>query len=212
VKRIETYINWNEDDWNSFFVKKAGKWRNKDYRYLNDIFDLNKLNGSLLDVGCGLGDGLVYLEKKCPQINKLIGMDFSREAIDVCRNNTKLSGMSFFQHDILMALPDKYDNIICLQTLEHLDDPQAAMQNMIDATRKILIVGTPYRNRRPDKNHLWSFTEDDFSELTDSYCLDKRRRNIYWFFNKEGMSMKFYRKHSRYQGKYIARLLKSFGR
>jgi len=210
MERIETSVNWQEDDWDSFFTKKGRQWRNKDYRYLNDIFDLHQLNGSLLDVGCGLGDGLVYLKNKCPNVKNLFGVDFSRKAINACRSNQKLSGMSFFQHDILKVLPEKYDNIICLQTLEHLENPKAAMQNLIDAVKKVLIVGVPFRNRRPDENHIWSFTQDDFSELTDSYCLDKRQRNIYWLVDKQEKGINFFQKSSPGPGKFLAKLFKSF--
>ena len=210
MERIEKFVNWQDDDWDSFFIKKGRQWRNKDYRYLNDIFDLDQLNGSLLDVGCGLGDGLVYLKKKCPNIKSLFGTDFSRKAINACRSNQKLSGMSFFQHNILTVLPEKYDNIICLQTLEHLENPNAAMQNLIDASKNVLIVGVPYRNRRPDENHLWSFTENDFSEITNSYCLDERQRNIYWLVDKLGKGIYFSKKCSSRPGKFIAKLFKSF--
>jgi len=210
MKRLETFVDWEQDDWDSFFVQKGIQWRNKDYRYINDMFDLHILNGSLLDVGCGLGDGLAYLKKKCPKVDRLIGTDFSHKAIKTCQNNPKLSGMSFFQHDILRVLPEKYDNIICLQTLEHLEDPQAVMQNLIDTAKKVLIVGVPYRNRRPDENHLWSFTEDDFSELTDSYCLDKKQKNIYWLIDKQEKGVSFYRKRSYSLSKFMAKLFRSF--
>ena len=108
------------------------------------------------------------------------------------------------------VLPEKYDNIICLQTLEHLENPEAAMHNLIDAAKKVLIVGVPFRNRRPDENHIWSFTQDDFSELTDSYCLDKRQRNIYWLVDKQEKGINFFQKSSPGPGKFIAKLFKSF--
>jgi SAM-dependent methyltransferase len=209
MERLETFADWRQDGWDSFFVQKGRQWRNKDYRYINDLFDLRRLNGSLLDVGCGLGDGLAYLKNKCPEISRLIGTDFSHKAIETCRNNPKLSQMTFFRHDILKPLPEKYDNVICLQTLEHLQDPQTAMQNLVDAAEKVLIVGVPCRNRRPDQNHIWSFTEDDFSELTDSYHLDKKQKNIYWLVDKQQKGIGFYRKSSQSPGKFIAKLFRS---
>jgi len=211
MERLETFVDWEQGDWDSFFVQKGTQWRNKDYRYLNDIFDLrNILNGSLLDVGCGLGDGLLYLKKKCPQVDRLIGIDISAKAIEINRNNPAFSEMEFFHHDILKPLSEKYDNIICLETVEHLEDPQTAMQNLIDAAKEVLIVGVPYRNRRPDENHLWSFTEDDFSELTDSFCLDKKKKNIYWLIDKQEKGVSFYRKRSYNLSKFIANIFNSF--
>ena len=89
---------------------------------------------------------------------------------------------------------EKYDNIICLQTLEHLEDPVIAIRNLIDATQKLLIVAVPYRNRRPDENHLWSFDENDFSDLMDSFRLDKKQKNIYWLFDKRKEGFGFCKK------------------
>ncbi len=192
MERLETFMDWQQDGWDSFFVHKGKRWRHKDYRYINDIFYLRRLRGSLLDVGCGLGDGLAYLKNKCPKVDRLICTDFSNKAIEACRNNPMLSGMSFFQHDVLNTLPEKYDNIICLQTLEHLHDPQTAMQNLVDAVKRMLIVGVPYCNRRPDHNHLWSFNENDFSELADSYFLDEKQKNIYWLVDEQQKGIGFF--------------------
>jgi len=179
MKKLKNYVNWVQGDWDSFFHQKGENWRNKDYRYINDIFNLSMLEDSLLDVGCALGDGLIYLRKKCPKIFRFTGIDFSSRAIDTCRNNPELSEIEFYQHDITKSLPEKYDNIICLATLEHLEDPETAMKNLVDATKKLLIIGVPYLNRRPDKNHLWSFDENDFSDLADSFYFDKSHKNIW---------------------------------
>ena len=92
--------------------------------------------------------------------------------------------MIFFQHNILESISEKYDNIICLQTIEHIEDPRRVVKNLVDATKMILIIGTLYRNRREDDNHLWSFDESDFIEYTNEFCIDKRSRNIYWIINK----------------------------
>ncbi len=206
MERLETSVNWGEKGWDSFFVQKGKRWRDKDYRYINDIFDLHILKGSLLDVGCGMGDGLVYLKNKCSKIDRFIGTDFSCKAIEVCRNNTELSTMEFFQHNIIESLPEKYDNIICLQTLEHVEDPPTAMQNLIDAAQNLLIVGVPYRNKRPDENHLWSFDENDFSDLADFFCLDRKRKNIYWLIDKQKKGARFYKKRLHFLHNLIEKL------
>ena len=90
MEKLKTFVDWGQKGWDSFFVQKGNRWRDKDYRYLDTIFDLYKLNGSLLDVGCALGDGLVYLGKKCTKVDRLIGTDYSNKAIESCRNNQKL--------------------------------------------------------------------------------------------------------------------------
>ena len=194
MEKLQTYVHWEQENWDSFFHEKGKRRRNKDYRYINDIFNLSMLEGSLLDVGCALGDSLIYLRKKCPKINRFIGIDFSPRAIETCRNNPELSAMEFYQHNIIKSLPEKYDNIICLATLEHLEDPETAMKNLSDATNQLLIIGVPYLNRRPDKNHIWSFDEYDFSDLTDLFCFDRSNRNIYYLIDRQELGSGFHKK------------------
>ncbi|MFA5238552.1 MAG: methyltransferase domain-containing protein [Phycisphaerae bacterium] len=194
MEKLEKSEEWGHLGWNRFFSQKGELWRVKDYRHLDSVFDLSALAGSLLDVGCALGDGLIYLKAKAPKVNRFAGADFSDEAIRICKNNPQLREMAFFQHDILEPFPDTYENVICLQTLEHVQKPEIAMRNLINAAKSLLIVAAPYRNRRPDADHLWSFDEMDFSDLVDLYCLDKRQKNIYWLVDKQKRGISFRRK------------------
>jgi SAM-dependent methyltransferase len=206
MEKLKTYIDWGQEGWDSFFEVKGKSWRDKDYRYIDEIFNLSMLEGTLLDAGCALGDGLIYLRKKCPKIHRFIGTDFSSRAIETCRNNPRISPMEFYQHNVIHPLPEKYDNIICLETLEHLEHPETAMKNLVDATNKLLIVGVPYCNRRPDQNHFWSFNEKDFSDFADYFCLDRSHKNIYFLIDKDGISSNFCRKRQSFLRNLIRKL------
>jgi SAM-dependent methyltransferase len=209
MEKITDHTTWGINDWNFFFTEKGTRWRDKDYQYLNNLFDLSVLANSLLDVGCALGDGLIYLKHKCHKVNMFAGTDVSHQAVESCTKNPELHQMEFFQHDILNPFPKRYDNIICLQTLEHIENPQKAIRNLIDATKALLIIAVPYRNRRPDKNHLWSFDENDFSELVDLYCIDRRKRNIYWLIDKQKKGISFRKKHAQYLRELFNKLCKA---
>lgn len=80
-------------------------------------------------------------------ITRFSGCDFAAETIEKNKANPDLAEMEFFSHDIMQLIAKQYDNIICLQTLEHLHEPAKAMDNLINATRDVLIVATPYKNR-----------------------------------------------------------------
>ncbi|WP_432820895.1 class I SAM-dependent methyltransferase [Trichloromonas sp.] len=202
MRKVEGFVDYQKNGWDSFFKSKGDGWRNKDYIGLSRVFDLSALNGSLLDVGCALGDGFMFLQTHCPDVTHLSGSDFSEYAIDKCRNKPCLKFVDFFIHNIEDSFTGKYDNVICLQTLEHVSDPVLALQNLIAATNQVLIVATPYKNRRPDENHLWVFDEEDFVDLLDDYCLDKKKKNIYWILDKQKKGLSF-----RKSGK-ISRILK----
>ena len=191
MKRIETSVEWGQGGWDTRFGQEAYQLEEKFYAYLNSVFGLSVMKGSLLDVGCALGKGLLYLKRKTPRVSRYIGADFSSQALAACQSNPELEGMEFIQHDIHQPVPEQYSNVICLHTLEHVDNPQLALRNLIAATEDLLILAAPYRNRIPHKNHLWSFDESDFADLVDAYCLDKKQKYIYWLVDKQKKGVKF---------------------
>ena len=177
-------------EWDQLFSQKKFKdkgysWRNKDYKYLSKFLKLSVFEGTLLDVGCAFGDGLIYFKNKSPKITEFSGCDLSSHVINICKQNNKLEKFNFFTCDITKPLNKKYDIIICLQTIEHVLDPISAIDNLIKATNKMLIISVPYKNRRSGKSHLWYFDENDFQDLFDFYVLDQKNkheeyRNIFW--------------------------------
>ncbi len=191
MERIETSVGWGPGGWDTFFDQEGYRQGDKFYAYLSSVFSLSVMKGSLLDVGCALGAGLRYLKNKAPSVGRFVGTDFSSRALAICRGNPELEGMEFIQHDIHQSFPEQYCNVICLHILEHVDNPQLAVHNLIEATKDLLIVGAPYRNRIPDEDHLWSFDESDFVELVDAYCLDKKQKYIYWLLDKQKKGLKF---------------------
>jgi len=174
MKRIETNKNF---DWNEFYRSKGTNWRDKDYRFLVKYFPIHTLTGTLLDVGCGVGDGIRYLKTICPEITNFYGIDFSEEAIKINRKNHEMKDVIFYNHNIEQPFTKKFDNIICLQVLEHLQHPFLAIHNLIKTTKTNLIISTPNQNARPDSDHVWSFEVDDFNEISNDCFIGEN--NIY---------------------------------
>jgi len=172
-------------DWDEFYYHKGSYWRDKDYRFLTTHFDPKIFKGDLLDVGCGVADGIRYLKGVCTNATRFIGMDFSEEAMKINREHHYIHNkVIFWEHSLTEPFFTNVDNVICLQTLEHLQDPIKGMKHLISMTKKILIVSTPYKNRRPDIDHMWSFDENDFKEQMDSYVIGENESNIYWRLEK----------------------------
>ena len=195
MQRIESANDYGTHGWDELFLRKNGRWRNKDYRYLDEVFRISLFSGTLLDAGCALGDGLIYLHKHCTKVTQYTGTDFSNTGVVSCQNNHDLKFSNFYQHDLMNPLPHTYDNIICLQTIEHAQDPLCAFNNLLTATNKLLIIAVPYKNRRPDENHLWSFDEMDFRDYITSFTLGQNERNIFWLIDRQNCGIKF-RRHS----------------
>lgn len=97
---------------------------------------------TVLDVGCGEGFTLNRLRKA--DIGKdLIGVDFSKTAV-------KLGKEHFPSLDLregnIYKLPFKdntFDLVICLEVLEHLEDPEKALKELVRVSKKHCIISVP---------------------------------------------------------------------
>jgi len=84
----------------------------------------------ILDAGCGTGINLRYLRA----LGRAVGADRAIEAVRFCRSRNEpevvLSDLT------RLALPDeRFDLITALDVLEHIDDDQAAIAELVRVTR-----------------------------------------------------------------------------
>jgi len=187
MQKIGHSVKYYKKDWDLFFKNLGNSWRYKDYITLEEVFNIKKFYGHLLEVGCGLGDGIDYLSKRCKMLTRITGIDYSDYAIEQCKKrfgHKKGMEYNFFQADIHETLKDQADVVICLQTLEHLGDPIKALNNLLNATNDLLIISTPYNNRRFDESHIWSFDEKDFPFMNECKITHKSK-SIFWFYSKK---------------------------
>lgn len=93
--------------------------------------------GSVLDIGCGGGYLLRYLQESYPKL--------SYAATDVFANHPQLVGVDY-RKGRAEALPfaDKaFDVVTCCHVLEHLRDPATAVAEMKRVARHRLIIAVP---------------------------------------------------------------------
>jgi SAM-dependent methyltransferase len=121
------------------------------------IIEINKIakNQSILDLGCGLG----YFTAALRRLGfNSFGVDLSSEAI---QSAIKSYGPFFQQVDITDANSsigrEKYDVIVCLEIIEHLDNIDSFLQGVLDrlSDRGMAIISTPVSK----SNRLWASTE-----------------------------------------------------
>ena len=74
---------------------------------------------NVLDVGCGTGFFAYNAAKKGANV---LGIDFSEQAIKIAKKKYKKSNLSYEQADV-NNISGKYDVIVSIGTLEHMDDP-----------------------------------------------------------------------------------------
>jgi SAM-dependent methyltransferase len=109
---------------------------------------------TVLDVGCGSGEGLSLLATKA---KKATGIDLDprlkREDIEICD---------------ISQVPDKsYDLIVCIDVIEHVQDDKAFVRQLARVARRKLFVSTPNytvsRNAHP--YHVREYTPSEFEQM-----------------------------------------------
>lgn len=97
----------------------------------------------IVDLGCGEGIVAQALVSRLPDV-EYYGLDASSEAIEVARGlNPELE---FAVGDLLDApgRPGWADLAICLEVLEHLEDPDAGLARVLQWTRRDAVVSVPW--------------------------------------------------------------------
>lgn len=140
----------------------------------------------VLDVGFGLGYGLTTLSIKAGAV---YGVDIDQKVYDYCQEsllgrNPKLKELSLYD-GYTLKFPDAYFDIVtCIDVIEHVEDYNRLIREMLRVSKKGVFLNTP--NRRPEytnsdgtpKNY-WHLREWNFEEFN---TIIKKHGNPEWNF------------------------------
>jgi len=133
-------------------------------------------NMIVLDIACGTGYGTALLANAGAK--KVIGVDISKDAINFSKRTYQNSIIEFIVGDALnLRLSENVDIVVSFETIEHLEDPEKFLKNVINHLKQNgrFIVSTPIRkygtiSTKP-KNpfHLREWNENEFISLLSKY-------------------------------------------
>lgn len=114
----------------------------------------------LIDIGCGAGDFTLDLAVKYSQFEKIVGIDFLKEKVDIARQKAEqFKNVFFFEADLLdMPFADRsFDVAICINVLHHVhvDDYNKAIEELARVTDKYLIL--EIRNKKNIFNFWYKY-------------------------------------------------------
>lgn len=143
------------------------------------VFSSQFVEGRLaLDIGCGIGYGASYLKRK--GANKVVGCDYSEDAITFAMARYKQEGLHFVRLDA-QQLPfptASFDVVISLEVIEHLKGWQIfpAECNRVLKEGGIFICSTPNREFSSfgrgeplSSYHVKEFSINEFRELLSKH-------------------------------------------
>lgn len=167
ILRNLTNVNLQEY-WDKYFSGCDKSWRDFPYMLLAEFLPPKDTGFSILDIGCGLGDGCRLLKRHFP-IAHIEGADFSPVAIKKAMEQGL--DINYFVMDISRDNPPrKYDFISLVHILEHLNDPFPPVEKCLKYVNKAVLVITPYVEKFYDPRLYWKgqhrylFNENTFSK------------------------------------------------
>lgn len=97
---------------------------------------------TILDVGCGEGFTLNRLRKR--NIGKdLIGIDTLKTAIDLGKKQYPHLNLKEGSAYKIPFKDNAFDLVMCLEVLEHLENPTLALKELVRVSRKNIIISVP---------------------------------------------------------------------
>lgn len=155
MENINTVKYWNEK-WTS--GQTGGQYGVKQYLFLDERLPQD-IEFQALDLGCGRGAGVAHLSESFPD-GLFVGMDFSDKAIDIA-NQRGLKNANFVCGDVYNYTPAfKFDYIIMVELLEHLDDPQSVIERYLPYCNNAIYISVPGGNK-PFKEHVFAYGNMD---------------------------------------------------
>lgn len=112
--------------------------------FFKNLVNLTKAKtvDSILDVGCGEGFTLNRLKENGIG-KKLEGIEYLQAAIDLGKKtypDIKITKGNIYE---LPYRDNEFDLVLCTEVLEHLEDPEKALKELVRVSRKYLVISVP---------------------------------------------------------------------
>ncbi len=159
------YVNPFDEKYNYLMrVEHLGR-----YYFASDFF--SKFH-KVLDVACADGYGTMILSQK---IVNVVGIDKNEEYLNIARTKYHSNNINYKCIDLdAESIIEKYDGIVCFETLEHLKYPKKFLNNLYDILNDngFIILSIPNskyeiieNGKNKDSFHLHIFKYDEIIKM-----------------------------------------------
>lgn len=134
----------------------------------------NLVPGTVVDLACGVGYGTFILAESS-DVTKAIGVDISQPAIQYAAGTYRDQKVSYLCMSAQDFSPhEKFDNVVSLETIEHVDDPQSFFSHLVSLIKPggrliASVPTTPSVDANP--HHKTNFSSREFKRLGASNSL-----------------------------------------
>lgn len=122
--------------------------------------------GSTLDVGCGDGVVACLISERHPDW-WVVGIDNDPTGIELAKKSAPLA--LFKEHDLTKPLKGKWEYMVCLNVIEHLEHPERIKEIFNRNITKATIIITDVPQEHPSSSHIHEFTPEELADLFSEY-------------------------------------------
>lgn len=123
---------------------------------LEQLEYIKELGGnSILDYGCGNADRFKIIDLSHIRYS---GYDFVSQVIEY--NRSTFPEIDWY--DNIRDIKEQPDFVICIHVLEHLDDPQQTLIDLLSVAKRGVFIQVPYRKSYLSDQHICQFDEQSF--------------------------------------------------
>jgi SAM-dependent methyltransferase len=97
---------------------------------------------SVLDAGCGEGETIARLSDRLPP--RVVGVDLSEDSVSHARRRLPRAEISQGSVYDLKFAPRSFDLVLCLEVLEHLDQPARALGELCRVSGRDIVLSVPW--------------------------------------------------------------------
>ena len=146
----------------------------KRYNFLSNLI----LPGKILECACGTGYGATILSR-LSIVTEYYGIDLSEIAVNYAKTGTWDNKTAFHAVNLAKPVPHLYENIVSLETIEHVQNPYRFMELLIDkmSPEGQLLISIPIETRHGSHinpyhlsnwnyKRLLNFLEQYFEDIT----------------------------------------------
>jgi SAM-dependent methyltransferase len=148
--------------------------------------EIGQVKGKVLDVGCGAGLRVGRLKEAYPDLS-LDGVDISRKAIEIAKRDWPGVSFQVASADDLPFGDNYFQAVIMRNVLEHLDNPEKALQEI----KRVLKPGGIFYCLTPLEGEKWILSPPErLAKKFHGHVQRFSRRELEDLFERTGLTIK----------------------
>jgi hypothetical protein len=162
IKNVNTKNYWDDRFQSGDWASRGGRSQTENFAraQAKRLGIKSDFDGSICDFGCATGEAFAVYRRFFPKA-KLIGVDFSSSAINIATSRYPFASFICGSTEDVPTC----DVIITSNVLEHIDNDRKVANELSFKCKKLFVI-VPYKEDPLDPEHIRSYDEFYFSELS----------------------------------------------